>query len=92
MFFLKYHGKLLFHIEICDFQSLVSDKELDITLKTYDFDGIAALLTVAEELQKVRVGLVKVKGTKKAKIVVEQMNPEQANLFSTLKLNRFVPT
>ncbi|GCC10766.1 hypothetical protein IPdc08_00802 [archaeon] len=30
MFFLKYHGKLLFHSEICDFQSLVSDKELDI--------------------------------------------------------------
>ncbi len=32
---------------------------------------------VAEELQKMRVGLVKVKGTKKAKIVVEQMSPEQ---------------
>ena len=47
---------------------------------------------VAEELQKMRVGLVKVKGTKKAKIVVEQMSPEQANLFSTLKMNRFVPS
>ncbi|GBE54478.1 hypothetical protein BMS3Bbin15_00632 [archaeon BMS3Bbin15] len=30
VFFLKHHGKLLFHSEICDFQSLVSDKELDI--------------------------------------------------------------
>ncbi len=30
MFFLKYNGKLLFHSEICDFHSLVSDKELDI--------------------------------------------------------------
>ena len=46
---------------------------------------------VAEELQKMRVGLVRIKGTKKAKIVVEQMSPEQANLFATLKLNRFVP-
>lgn len=46
---------------------------------------------VAEELQKIRLGLVKVKGTKKAKVVVEQMSLEQANLFSTLKLNRFVP-
>jgi transposase len=47
---------------------------------------------VAEELQKMRVGLVRVKGTKKAKIVVEQMSLEQANLFATLKLNRFVPS
>jgi len=46
---------------------------------------------IAEELLKMRVGRVKVKGTKKAKIVVEQMSLEQANLFSTLKLNRFVP-
>lgn len=46
---------------------------------------------VAEELQKMRIGLVKVKGTKKAKIVVEQMSLEQANLFSILKLNGFVP-
>ncbi len=30
MFFLKYNGKLLFHCEICDFHSLISDKELDI--------------------------------------------------------------
>ncbi|GCC11555.1 hypothetical protein IPdc08_01610 [archaeon] len=30
MFFLKYNGKLLFHCEICDFNSLISDKELDI--------------------------------------------------------------
>ncbi len=30
MFFLKYNGKLLFHSEICDFNSLISDKELDI--------------------------------------------------------------
>ncbi|GCC11516.1 hypothetical protein IPdc08_01571 [archaeon] len=30
MFFLEYPGKLLFHSEICDFQSLVSDRELDI--------------------------------------------------------------
>ncbi|GCC10484.1 hypothetical protein IPdc08_00512 [archaeon] len=44
---------------------------------------------VAEELQKMRVDLVK--GTMKAKIVVEQMSVEQANLFSTMKLNRFVP-
>lgn len=46
---------------------------------------------VAEELQKIRIGLVKVKGTKKAKIVVEQMSLEQANLFACLKLNQFVP-
>jgi len=46
---------------------------------------------IAEELNKMRVGMVKVKGTKKAKVVVEQMSLEQANLFSTLKLNRFVP-
>lgn len=46
---------------------------------------------VAEELQKMRLGLVKVKGTKKARVVVEQMSLEQANLFSTLKLNKFVP-
>ncbi|GCC11189.1 hypothetical protein IPdc08_01239 [archaeon] len=65
--------------------------KLDITLKTYDFGGIAALLAVAEELQRMRVRLVKVKGTKKAKIVVEQMTLEQANLFSALKLNRVVP-
>ncbi len=30
MFFLKYNGKLPFHSEICDFNSLISDKELDI--------------------------------------------------------------
>ncbi len=30
MFFLKYNGKLLFHSEICDFNSLISDKELNI--------------------------------------------------------------
>jgi len=46
---------------------------------------------IAEELLKMRVGMVKVKETKKAKIVVEQMGVDQANLFSTLKLNRFVP-
>ncbi len=46
---------------------------------------------VAEELQKMWVGLVKGKGTRKVKIVIEQMSMEQANLFSTMKLNRFVP-
>ncbi|GCC10164.1 hypothetical protein IPdc08_00187 [archaeon] len=30
MFFLKYNGKCLFHSEICNFYSLISDKKLDI--------------------------------------------------------------
>ncbi len=57
--------------------------------KTRDLEMSAQ--QVAEELQKIRIGLVKIKETKKAKIVVEQMSPEQANLFSSLELNRFIP-
>jgi hypothetical protein len=30
LYFLKHRGKLLFHGEICDYQSLIPDKELDI--------------------------------------------------------------
>ncbi len=32
MYLLKYHGKLLFHEEICDFYSLTPDKELDVKI------------------------------------------------------------
>jgi hypothetical protein len=35
MYLLKYRGKQLFHEEICDYQSLTPDKELDVKRDKY---------------------------------------------------------
>lgn len=46
---------------------------------------------VLQELEDIRIALLKDKKTKKAKVVVERLTLEQANLFAILGLNRFVP-
>ncbi len=46
---------------------------------------------IADELKKARMGIVKVKGTKKGQDSGEQMRLEQPTLSPALKLNRFVP-
>lgn len=74
------------HIFLC-FLGMLFFRYLMLKVKSTGLSEVE----VIEELEKIRLAIVKEKNSKKPKVMLEQMNLQQAGLFSILSLNRYMP-